>query len=128
MKRENIQETATRLWERGPSSWPSELKGKGFENIFTGKGINKDFGGSGESSGGSIPHVAPDPPWDPSITDGRRRYSQEWCRRKGKLPDGDKGFKGEDHNKGFERKGDMQREKGKGCPSMRMQLYTSPIC
>ena len=30
----------------------------------------------------SLP-TPPPPPWDPTIRDGRRRWSEEWCRRNG---------------------------------------------
>ena len=43
-------------------------------------------------------------PWDPSIKYGRRRGSQEWCRRKGRVPDA---CKGKGDNKGFKKKRNM---------------------
>ena len=43
----------------------------------------------GDAKGKHDPTEWPYPwatPWDPNITDGRKKYSQEWCRRKGKVP------------------------------------------
>ena len=45
-------------------------------------------------SHGELPSL--EPPWDPTIWDGRRKWSQQWCRRKGMVPDDIKGMKGND--------------------------------
>ena len=43
-------------------------------------------------SHGELPSL--EPPWDPTIWDGRRKWSQQWCMRMGMLPDNIKGLKG----------------------------------
>ena len=66
-------------------------KPKNDESTGDDHGTRKDDeGGKGNVSGKPPPWEPwPHPwatPWDPRITDGRRKHSQEWCRRKGLVP------------------------------------------
>ena len=53
-------------------------------------------------------------PWDPTIWDGRKKWSQQWCRRKGMVPDNIKGMKGNDGGKNIKGKGNDGGKKIKG--------------